>query len=42
MLDLFDYLFFTIELLSFGIQILEYKTNSRAENTVVITININL
>lgn len=42
MLGLFDYLFFTIELISLIIQVSEYKNNSRATNTVVITININL
>lgn len=38
MLDLFDYLFLTIELISLALQILEHKNNSRAENTVVIMI----
>ena len=36
MLELFDYLFLTIELISLALQVLEYKNNSRAENTVVI------
>lgn len=38
MLDLFDYLFLTIELISLALQVLEYKNNSRATNTVVIII----
>lgn len=42
MLDLFDCLFLTVELISLAIQILEFKANNRATNTVVITININL
>lgn len=41
MLDLFDYLFFTIELISLVLQILEYKNNSRASHTVVIIFIIN-
>lgn len=41
MLDLFDYLFLTIELISLLLQILEYKNNSRACHTVVV-ININI
>lgn len=41
-LDLFDCLFLTVELISLAIQILEFKANNRATNTVVITININL
>lgn len=42
MLDLFDCLFLTVELISLAIQILEFKADNRATNTVVITININL
>lgn len=38
MLDLFDYLFLTIEFISLVLQILEYKNNSRANITVVILI----
>ena len=38
MLDLFDYLFLTIELISLALQILEHENNSRATNTVVIII----
>lgn len=41
-LDLFDCLFLTVELISLAIQILEFKANNHATNTVVITININL
>lgn len=40
MLDLFDFLFLLIELISLIIQIKEFKDNNRTRDVVVIIINI--